>query len=382
MTATAAQSDVLIVGSGPAGMSTALHLLQRNGSWAERIVVLEKDVHPREKLCGGGVTRLGEQVLEGLDLTFEPDHVAVREMRLLYRGEVCRLPADLQFRVVHRSEFDHWLVRRGRERGLTVLEGQPVEHIVVRDDRVEVTTSQTTYRASVLVGADGSNGIVRRELSRQGLLRSQRSSPPLARLVEVLTPVAGESAHHRDGLASFDFSVTHQGLQGYYWDFPSLVDGRPVMNRGLFDSRAHPRRRPPVLKPVLTQMLADRGLQLSGLELKGFPIRTFSRKASFAAPRVLLAGDAAGVDPLLGEGISFALAYGEVAAAAIEEAASSGDFGFEGYRTSILRHPLLSRLTTRTLLARLIYHFGRPTVLDLIWRLLSRRLPGGVGQTV
>jgi 2-polyprenyl-6-methoxyphenol hydroxylase-like FAD-dependent oxidoreductase len=41
--------DVLIVGSGPSGTSTALHLVQQDPSWAERIVVVDKaSSSPRE----------------------------------------------------------------------------------------------------------------------------------------------------------------------------------------------------------------------------------------------------------------------------------------------------------------------------------------------
>ena len=67
--------DVLIIGSGPAGMSTALHLVQADQAWADRIVVIEKAVHPRDKLCGGGVTRAGEDILGRLGLSFDPPHV-------------------------------------------------------------------------------------------------------------------------------------------------------------------------------------------------------------------------------------------------------------------------------------------------------------------
>ena len=75
------QVDVLIVGSGPAGSSTALHLLKIDPAWAERIVVVDKAIPPREKLWGGGVTQLGERGLTGLGLDFEPAHVPVREVR-------------------------------------------------------------------------------------------------------------------------------------------------------------------------------------------------------------------------------------------------------------------------------------------------------------
>lgn len=51
--------DILIIGSGPAGMSTALHLVQTDPAWAERILVIDRATHPRQKLCGGGLTRPG-----------------------------------------------------------------------------------------------------------------------------------------------------------------------------------------------------------------------------------------------------------------------------------------------------------------------------------
>ena len=45
--------DVAIVGGGPAGISTALHL--QAAAPGARIVVLEKSRYPRDKICGGGI---------------------------------------------------------------------------------------------------------------------------------------------------------------------------------------------------------------------------------------------------------------------------------------------------------------------------------------
>jgi flavin-dependent dehydrogenase len=157
-------------------------------------------------------------------------------------------------------------------------------------------------------------------------------------------------------------------LQGYYWDFPSLIKGQPFMNRGVFDSRARPERPRAALKETLRQALAGRARKLEDYSLKGHPIHWFDPQGCFAQPRVLLVGDAAGVDPLLGEGISFALAYGEVAAAAITDAFARQDFAFADYKDRILTHRTLSHLPMRTKLARLAYRFNYPWLVRLFWR--------------
>lgn len=353
--------DVLIVGSGPSGMSTALHLVQADPGWAERIIVVDKAVHPREKLCGGGVTHLGTDVLARLGLQFEPRHFSVREVKLVYEDKEYSIQANPAFRITRRDEFDHWLVQVGEKRGVRVRQGETVKSIEQHDDYVEVVTDKAVFQAKVVVAADGSRSFVRSRLKWDDDSR-------VARLLEVLTPEDGKrQVGFRDGIAVFDFTPMQSDLQGYYWDFPSYVEGEPFMNRGVFDSRARPEKEKADLVHVLDSSMAERERRLKDYKLKGHPIRWFDPHGRFAIPRVLLVGDAAGADPLFGEGISFALGYGEVAAAAITDAFERQDFSFATYRERLLDHRLFRHLRLRTRAARVAYLLNYPWLVRIGW---------------
>jgi len=332
------------------------------------MVVVDRAVHPRVKLCGGGVTHTAEAALRGLGLGLPPEQVPIHEMRLVFDKRAWAVRGEPVFRIVQRSELDLWLVRAAVREGVELRQGERVDDVVVGADGVEVRTERTVYRARAVVGADGSKGTVRRRL---GWSAGERQ----ARLLEVLTPeTPRRSAEDADspwrGVAVFDFTPMKEGLCGYYWDFPSLVGGRPMMNRGVFDSRIGGRgpRRP--LKEVLAAAMARRGRGLDMAELHGHPLLWFDRSARVSSARVLLAGDAAGVDPLFGEGISFALVHGRLAARAVADAFSRGDFGFAGHRARLLADPVLSHLPRRETLARWSYALGRALGWRPVWGLV------------
>jgi geranylgeranyl reductase family protein len=355
--------DVLVIGSGPAGTSTVLHLLQRDAAWSKRIVMLDKAVHPREKLCGGGITHLGQNILIRLGLTLEPDSFDVREARLKYEDRSYSFLGNPVFRIVRRDEFDHWLVRTVEKKGVRVRQGEGATKISVHEDHVEVLTKKATFQAKLLVAADGSRSFVRRALKWPG-------ESHVARLLEILTPEKEqEQPEFREAVAVFDFTRTFNGLQGYYWDFPSYVKGKPYMNRGLFDSRARPERARADLKQTVRESLKERERNLENYKLKGHPIRWWDRNGVFSMDRVLLAGDAAGADPLVGEGISFALGYGAVAAETVADAFERQDFSLSSYRARLMADPLFKQLDLRTRLARIAYRIKSPAVFRFAWRL-------------
>jgi flavin-dependent dehydrogenase len=125
-------------------------------------------------------------------------------------------------------------------------------------------------------------------------------------------------------LYRFDFNCVTAGIRGYSWSFPCFIDGRPHLNVGIYDQGP---RRIIDSRRIKSPLLAELGrafpdIGLSGVRdvrpaLKAFPIRWYSAADRYAAGCTILAGDAAGVDPLMGEGISCAFEHGRLAAAAI-----------------------------------------------------------------
>ena len=356
--------DLLIIGSGPAGLSTALHLLQQDARWAERMILVEKAAHPRPKLCGGGVTRIGLKALRDLDfqLPLPIPGVEIEDARLQYKKRVIHVRGQPAMVIYNRIEFDAFLAQEARQRGVVIQEGEAVQNIKIGSRRVEVETSRENYQAKAVVGADGSTGITRRLFGKHDL-RGR-----VARVLEAAYPAHSTDDMFVERYAMFDFTPIQQDLQGYYWDFPSRVAGEPRFNRGVYDSRFVRGGQKAKLPIILEAELNNLGEDGKNVEFQGYPIHWFNPGNRFAMPRLLMVGDAAGVDPLLGEGIGPALAYGKVASEVLIAAFQQEDFSFGNYRTRILRSAVGRHLLIRWCLAWITYRLSLiPAFMHTLW---------------
>ena len=330
--------DVAVVGAGPAGTAAALSALRtRPGA---RVLLLDRAEFPRDKSCGDGIApqALDELARVGAAEVLA-DRVPVRRLRITSPGglEVATTLARPDF-VVPRTLFDARLVEAAVRRG-AVLDRRTVRRLEVRRDGVVLDGE---VHARVVVGADGANGVVRRQ---SGAARQ----PDGAMAVAVRGYAAAPPGEPEQRIV-----MTAQDWPAYAWSFAS-GDGRANVGFGMLlpSLRAAPRGGREELHGRLAELLP--GVEAERLVSHHLPLST--ARPALRPGRVLLAGDALSlINPLTGEGIFYALLSGRLAGAA---AVHPGDAGAQ--YAAALRDELGRHLRHTTLLARLT---ARPALVD------------------
>jgi menaquinone-9 beta-reductase len=335
------EADVIVVGAGPSGATTAFYLAQSGLD----VLLLEKARFPREKVCGDGLTPRAVKALVGMGISVTEQDGWVRNkgLRVIGAGKRMELPwPELAsypgYGLVRtRHDMDEMLARRAEKAGARLFEGVTVTGPVLDERTGRIIgvrgvrgdgesprergdpggSSPQEYRARVVVAADGNSS----RLSVAMGLR-KRDDRPLGVAVRTYykTP-----RHDDDYLESWlDLWDGDRLLPGYGWIF-GMGDGTSNVGLGLLNTSAafgntdyHA-----LLRQWLKGMPAEWGFTE---ENRTAPIRGAALPMGFnRTPHyfkgLLLVGDAGGmVNPFNGEGIAYAMESGEILARTITQA--------------------------------------------------------------
>lgn len=344
--------DVVVVGAGPAGSSAAYELARQGVS----VALVEKASMPRYKTCGGGI------VLRALKLV--PFNVSEAIERECTVAELTLADAGLHFSVERayplvsmtmRENFDYLLFRAAARAGAHTMDGCRVLDVAPHNGRMEVVTDRDSLLCRFVIGADGGQSIV----AKKGGWRDRMRLIPL---VEWEVSVKEELFDAFSRSARFEFGPVPGG---YAWIFPKKQH-LSVGLGGFGPERLN-------LKVRLQQFLHTAGIGVvEKMEQHGYYLPISVREEGFVKDRILLAGDAAGfVDPVTGEGITYALLSGQGAARSLIKGGLVSE-AVEAAYLSELEEDVLRELRWGRLLGVLLYRSAR--VRTLLFRQYGRQL--------
>jgi geranylgeranyl reductase family protein len=292
--------DVLVVGAGPAGSATAIHLA-RGGA---HVLLADRARFPRDKPCGGGIT--GRALRQApCDVTPVVERVVhTLELRLHFRQSFRRSSTDPLILMTQRRRLDAYLAEQAVAAGATFMDDSRVEQLVIDAGGVSANVAGMQVNADVLVGADGANGVVAKAAELDaGIVRGVA--------LEGNVPWALLDSARFASAAAIELGAP---AGGYGWLFPK--GDHANLGVGGWASEG------PNLRQHLARLAHAHAIEPSAItDVRGhrLPMRRVGA-SNPASDRVVLVGDAAGlVDPLSGDGIYEAFASARLAAEAILE---------------------------------------------------------------
>jgi geranylgeranyl reductase family protein len=342
--------DAVVVGLGPGG-ATAARLLAAGGY---RVLGLDKARFPRYKPCGGG---LSARILPHLPDDVRPCiEATIHKLRFTFRGTRAMHYQSAQpvAYMVRRPAFDHGLAEAAARAGATIGYGQEVSRLSETADHVDVETSDGThYQARFVIGADGANSRIGRQIDPRSAVR-----PAWSLEAEALRPAIGSTAADEVWL---DLGTVPGG---YGWSFPK-AGHLSIGVAGFSPVPANPRA------TLAAYLKAQRPVDPDTvLTLHSHPIPAVSTALRrLASDRLLVVGDAAHlVDPFFGEGIYYAIRSGEIAADCVASALRGTTEGVGDY-TGRIKARFEEEFRLATKLATIAYR------LPFLWYLAMRAWP-------
>ena len=369
--------DAVVVGAGPAGSAAATVL----AGLGRRVLVLEKDVFPRHKVCGEFLSADALPSLERLGARASVERATEERMTHgtihLSRGAAVSFELPEPALGISRFRFDDLLARRARDAGASLTFGARVLAAEPGPEGFRVRfvheQSERGIEARVVIGAWGRWDALDRALDRGFLGRRSRYFGWSRDFLPEPGRLEGE-------VHLYLFSGGYCGL--------SRVEGGAVNLAGVVSERAWKRAGGGWATVVERARRENAALDSELSAMTPGPVGYLGTGPVFFTAKpatesgILMAGDAAGViDPFSGEGQASALAGGILAAEAAERHLS-GELSREGCARAYeeaWRRRFARRFAWSALFRRLMLH---GTIGAVARRVAGERLVRfGIGAT-
>ena len=327
--------DVIIIGGGPAGSTTAALLAEKGHD----VLLLERDRFPRFKIGESLMPatywtfkRLG--ILESLKAGHFPRKYSVQFYSKSAKGsdpfyffKYDPHESSVTWQVL-RSELDQMLIQNARTKGTLVRHGAAVRDVIFQEDRavgVRATLSRgntENISAKVVVDASGQSTLIARKLQL-------RIADPELRKASIFTHFEG--GYRDEGIDEGATLILHtENKDSWFWYIP-IPDNRVSIGVvGSMDYLLQNRKDSPK-KIFADELNKCRALKKRLIHARQvFPVKV-TKDFSYRANRIagngwVLVGDALGfLDPIYSSGIFLALKSGEMAADAIHEGLKRSD---------------------------------------------------------
>ena len=321
--------DVIVVGGGPGGSTCSLFL----NKYGYDVLLLDKAKFPRDKACGDGVTGKSMSVLRELNLTNvieENNSHQIYNGLILYSADNQKLDMDFPnfySYVCRRAVFDNILFQQTKKL-VDVKEGFAVTGLIFENNQVvgikgmdADTKQEMTFKAKVVVGADGANSVVAREVGLREFKPEHHASAIRVYYKNVKNLTTKLEIFFFDSI-----------IPGYFWIFP-LENNMANVGIGMLTSEVQRRNinlQAAMFKeiennPVLVERFKDAELVEGSIRGWNLPLATGRRKL-YGNGFVLLGDAGSLIDPFTGEGIGNALISAKIASKYIDEAIKAGDY--------------------------------------------------------
>lgn len=284
--------DVIVVGAGIAGISSAINLKKLNSKL--KILVIDKSEFPRNKLCAGYLTTKSAFLLSELGVEIDTiDYNIVKGISIIYKNKT-RIKANNHGlfcqKLVDRTVLDYELFKKLKENNIDVKENAKITDFNKDESTIDINNIKYAYEN--IIFADGEAGY------------SSRFNNEKKKYFAMQINFKSVSKPKIDMF----LGITKKG---YGW----CASSGEYINIGFCDIY---NKNEDYMK-VFKKLVNDLGYR-DQLDIKpnGFFVPYGLKKNKVIGNSVYLVGDAAGtVDPLTLAGVSYALLSGKYAAQSI-----------------------------------------------------------------